>query len=412
MAIDRRVLAAWVSYDFANSSFAAVILATIYAAYYAQVVVGNDRGEGDLWWGRVIALSMAIVAIASPFLGGIADRAGVRRGLLVAMTALAVGATALMATVQEGMVIWGFVLGVLGNIGFEGALVYYNAWLPEIAPPDRRGRISGYGFAAGYLGSLVALIAALPFVRAGRPAGAFLMTAALFAVAALPAMLFLPRAPSQGVPAWRAAREGFAGVLATFRRILALRDLRRFLAAYFIYEDAVNTVVAFSAIFAARTLGFSMTQLVLLFAVVQVSALAGAFAWAGPTDRLGPRRVVMIVLAQWIVVVLLCYAVRTQTQFFVVAVLAGTGLGAVQAASRAFMASLIPRGMEAEMFGFYALCGKSAAILGPLVFGGISQATGGDQRAGVLAVGVFFVLGLLLLSRVRAGGPAPGNLEA
>jgi len=410
--LDRRVVAAWVSYDFANSSFAAVILATIYAAWYAQVVVGNTAGEGDLWWGRVIALSMAIVAVASPFLGGIADRAGVRRTLLVAMTALSVVATALMASVKEGMVVWGFVLGVLGNVGFEGALVYYNAWLPEIAPPDRRGRVSGWGFAAGYLGSLVALVAALPFVRSGHPSGAFLVTAALFGICALPAIFYLPAAPSQGIPVLRAAREGFSEVTATFRRILGLRDLRRFLAAYFIYEDAVNTVVAFSAIFAAQTLGFSMTQLVILYAVVQVSALAGAIAWSGPTDRLGPRRVVMIVLAQWIVVVILCYVVRTQAQFFVVAVLAGTGLGAVQAASRAFMASLIPRGMEAEMFGFYALCGKSAAIVGPLVFGAISSATGGNQRAGVLAVGVFFVVGLLLVSRVGAGGPAPAGPAA
>ena len=410
--LNRRVVAAWVSYDFANSSFAAVILATIYAAWYAQVVVGNTAGEGDLWWGRVIALSMAIVAVASPFLGGIADRAGVRRTLLVAMTALAVVATVLMATVQEGMVVRGFVLGVLGNVGFEGALVYYNAWLPEIAPPDRRGRVSGWGYAAGYLGSLVALMAALPFVRSAQPTGAFLVTAALFGICALPAIFFLPAAPSQGIPALRAAREGFSEVTATFRRILGLRDLRRFLAAYFIYEDAVNTVVAFSAIFAAQTLGFSMPQLVILYAVVQVSALAGAIAWSGPTDRLGPRRVVIIVLAQWIVVVILCYVVRTQAQFFVVAVLAGTGLGAVQAASRAFMASLIPRGMEAEMFGFYALCGKSAAILGPLVFGAISSATGGDQRAGVLAVGLFFVVGLLLVARVGAGGPAPAGPAA
>jgi UMF1 family MFS transporter len=194
-------------------------------------------------------------------------------------------------------------------------------------------------------------------------------------------------------------------VVATARRILALPDLRRFLGAYFVYEDGVNTVIAFAGIFAAQTLGFSMERLIGLYIVVQVSALLGALAWAWPTDRFGPRRVVMITLCQWAAVVVAAYFIETQAQFWVLAVVAGTGLGAVQAASRAFLARLAPRGMEAELFGFYSLCGKSAAVMGPLVFGTVSHAAGGNQRAGILAVGSFFVIGLLLLSRVKQGGP-------
>jgi UMF1 family MFS transporter len=402
-----RAIVAWTLYDFANSAFAAVIFATIYAAYYALAVVGNEAGAGDLWWGRVVSVSMGLVAVTSPLLGGVADRAGIRRPLFIGFTALAVTATALMATVEPGWVLWGFVLGVLGNVGYEGALVYYNAYLPDLAPPSHRGRVSGWGFAVGYAGSIAALLAALPFVQARNYAGAFLATAALYAVFSLPAFFLLPAPPPARMPVWRAAREGGAEVLSTVRRILTLPDLRRFLGAYFIYEDGVNTVVAFSAIFAAQTLGFPMERLIFLYIVVQVSALVGALAWAGPTDRLGPRRVVMVTLCQWAAVVVAAYFVETQTQFWVLAVVAGTGLGAVQAASRAFLASLAPRGMEAELFGFYSLCGKSAAVMGPLVFGGISHAAGGNQRAGILAVGAFFVIGLLLLSRVKAGGKAP-----
>jgi UMF1 family MFS transporter len=400
-----RVVVAWAFYDFANSSFAAVILATIYAAYYAMGVVGNERGAGDLWWGRVISVSMATVALTSPFLGGIADRAGVRRRLLIGFTALSVGATALLATVEPGMVVWGFFLAVVGNVGFEGALVYYNAYLPEIAPRQMQGRVSGWGFALGYAGSIVALVVALPFVRAKTLDAAFLSTAALFAVFSLPAFFVLPTAPRGRMSVLRAAKEGGADVVAAIRKILRLRDLRRFLGAYFVYEDGVNTVVAFSAIFAAQTLSFPMDRLIVLYIVVQISALLGALAWSWPTDRLGPKRVVMVTLCQWSAVVVAAYFVQTQGQFYVLAVAAGTGLGAVQAASRTFMATLIPRGMEAELFGFYTLCGKSAAIMGPLVFGGISHAAGGNQRAGILAIGVFFLVGLALLARVRAGGP-------
>jgi MFS transporter, UMF1 family len=243
-------------------------------------------------------------------------------------------------------------------------------------------------------------------VQASAYAGAFLASAALYAVFALPAFIVVPQPPRGRLSVAKAAREGGAEVLATARKILAMRDLRRFLGAYFVYEDGVNTVIAFSAIFAAQTLDFSMERLIGLYIVVQVSALLGALAWAWPTDRLGPHRVVMITRCQWSVIVVAAYFVQSQAQFWVLAVVAGTGLGAVQAASRAFMARLAPRGMEAELFGFYSLCGKSAAVLGPLVFGGVSYAAGGNQRVGILAIGSFFVIGVALLARVKAGGKA------
>jgi UMF1 family MFS transporter len=258
----------------------------------------------------------------------------------------------------------------------------------------------------------VALLVALPFVKAQHYGAAFLSTAALFAVFVLPAFVILP-GPSRGaLSVLQAAREGGREVVATARYILRAPDLRRFLGAYFVYEDGVNTVIAFSGIFAAHTLGFPMDRLILLYIVVQCSALLGALIWAWPTDRLGPRRVVMVTLWQWTAVVVAAHFVHTQAQFWVLAVGAGTGLGAVQAASRALLTTLIPKGKEAELFGFYSLCGKSAAIMGPLLFGGISHAAGGNQRAGIVAVGVFFLIGLALLSRCRAGGPtarrAPG----
>jgi UMF1 family MFS transporter len=390
-------------YDFANSSFAAVVMATIYAAYYAIGVVGNDHGEGDLWWGRVVSVSMAVVAVTSPFLGSVADRSGVRRGLFVGFTVLSVIATALMATVHRGMVGWGFLLGVLGNIGFEGALVYYNAWLPELVPLHLQGRLSAWGFAVGYAGSIAALLVALPLVRIDAFGWTFVASAALFAVFAVPSFFLLPPAPGRGVSVRSALRQGGEEVVAGVRAILRDRELRRFFGAYFVYEDGVNTVVAFSAVFAAQTLGFPMDRLIVLYIVVQISALLGALAWSSAIDRIGPRPVVMVTLAQWVGVVVAAFFVQTQTQFYVVAVVAGTGLGAVQAASRTLLAILIPKGMEAELFGFYALCGKSAAIMGPLVFGTVSYAGGGNQRLGILMVGVFFVIGLALLTRMRAG---------
>ncbi len=163
-------------------------------------------------------------------------------------------------------------------------------------------------------------------------------------------------------------------------------------------------MVFFSAIFAGHTLGFTTKEVIVLYFVVQLSALAGAWLWARPTDVKGPKFVVMWTLAQWCLVVAAAYFVETKGQFFLVAVLAGSGLGAVQAASRAFMANLIPTGQEAELFGFYSLYGKTAAIFGPTIFGLASRLTGGNQRAAIAAVGSFFLIGLPILRGVKAGG--------
>ncbi len=402
--MNRRIIASWCLYDFANSFFA-VLPAVVWQTYYQQKIVGNEAGLGDFWWGNALSAAMLIVALSSPMMGGIADYAGVRKRLLVIYTGVCVAAVAFYTTVEPGMILWGFAISVISIAAFEGGQVFYNAYLPEIAPPEYQGRVSGWGFAAGYVGSLIGLVLAVPFARAGHMNFAFLSIAAAFMVFSLPAFLVLPpdSAPRRGLA--DAALGGLREARATFQEILRLKEMRRFLLAYFFFEDGVITVINVSAGFAAKSLGFTTEELLILFAVVQVSALAGAWAWAAPTDRLGPKRVVMTMLVQWTVVIACVYFVQTKMQFFLVAVLAGTGLGAIQAAARAFMARLIPPGREADFFGFYSLCGKSASILGPLIYGISSALTGGNQRRAILSVLALFILGALLLRRVEAGGP-------
>ncbi len=402
--MNRRTVTSWCTYDFANS-FYVILPAVIWQTYYQRVIVGNDGGRGDLWWGGVISTSMLIVAITSPVMGAIADYAGRRKRLLVGYTLLSVVSVCLFVTVQPGMILWGFLVSVVSYVGFEGALVFYNAYLPDIAPRDHQGRVSGWGFALGYSGSLIGLIAALPMVQSGALQGVFLMIAGAFFVFSLPAFLWLPPDAVPRLNLKGAAMAGIQKSWLTFREILQQPPARRFLLAYLFFEDGVNTVIYFAAGFAVQTLHFSDEESLFLFILVQGSALLGAFLWAKPTDILGPKRVVMLMLVQWSVAVTITYWVEAKPSFFAIAVLAGSGLGAIQSASRAFMSTLIPRGREGDFFGFYALCGKSAAVAGPLLFGYISRATRGNQRLAILSVLIFFVVGALLLSGVPAGGP-------
>jgi UMF1 family MFS transporter len=411
MPAPRRVIVAWTVYDFANSGFAAIVTATVFPVYYADLVVGNAQGRGDLWWGAATSLTMVVVALSSPVLGGIADHAGIRKPLFVGLSLFSVAATALLATVRPGMVVTGFVLVVVASVTYEAAFVYYNSYLPRIVAPERMGRVSAAGFAVGYAGSLVGFLIAWPFARARAYGACFIAAAVQFLLFAIPAFVVLPPDARHAVPLLRAMRRGVHDTLATLREIVALperRQLRRFLLAYLVYEDGVNTVIVFSGVFARKTLGFELSEIIALFMVVQITALLGSAAWARAIDTRGPRRVVSVTLVQWTVVTLLTFVVAAKWQFWVVGVLAGTGLGAIQAASRAFMATLVPAAREAEFFGFYALVGKTGAVLGPLVFGVVSAAMGGNQRAAIAAVGAFFLVGLALLSRVEAGGPTTG----
>jgi UMF1 family MFS transporter len=349
---------------------------------------------------------MVAVAVTSPFVGAVSDWAGWRKRLLITYTALSVIATGLLATVQPGMIIYGFILSAIAGFGFEGAMVFYNAYLPDLSPPERRGRLSGVGFAVGYAGSFIGLLAVLPLVNAEHYAASFALVALLFGVLAVPSFLWLPRDHVGTHSVWHAGRLGWSGAWATTRDVLRHCTLRRFLASYFLYADGVNTVIVFSSIFAKEVLGFAMTDLILVYIIVQVSALIGAALWARPTDTLGPKFVVMTTIIQWSIVVGLIYFVQSRTMFLIVAAIAGTGLGAIQSASRALMASMIPRGREGEFFGFYSLCGKASAVLGPLVFGEVAAATDGNLRLAALSILFFFVAGGVLLSTVRAGGPS------
>jgi UMF1 family MFS transporter len=410
-AVSLRTLpvAAWVLYDFANSIYPAVITTAVFSVYFARVVVGNADGLGDLWWLRVVSLSMLIVAVTSPVMGAIADQGGLKKVLLGIYTAVCVVSVALFTTIEPGDLAWAFTLAVLANIGFEGALVFYNAYLPELAPPSHHGRLSGIGFGVGYLGSIAGLLLVLPLVtpdphEAIRYDAVWWTVAIFFAVGALPCLIWLPAPARRGLSVWQAAAAGIREFRRIARDVAEHVALRRFLLAYFLYIDGVTTAIYFTGIYASTTLGFTNGELIYLFVVVQVSALVGAFLLASPTDRWGPKPVVSLTLVAWTAITVAVYFVHAKATFFGVIVFAGTGLGAIQSASRAFVSRLIPVGKEGEVFGFYALCGKSSAILGPLILGSLSHALGGNQRVALLSLAAFFLAGLLLLQRVETPG--------
>lgn len=404
MSLNKKHILSWCLYDFANSSYSAVIAAVVFPVYFAKVIAGNHGGEGDLWWGRAISLSMAIVSLSSPLLGGIADYAGLRKKFLFVYTYICIICVAGLSLLQKGMVMEGFFLITLANIGLEGGLVFYNAFLPDISPSEYQGRVSAWGFGIGYAGSILSLLIALPLVNGNHFGTTWLTVAALFAFFSMPAFLFLPADRKSGMPVIEASFRGLKYSIETLKEIWNRKEARKFLFAYLIYEDGVNTVIVFSSLFAAMTLNFTSQELIFLYLIVQITALIGAFIMAKPTDLWGPKSIVRLSLFLWTTVSVLAFFVQTKGQFWMIAIIAGLGLGTVQAATRAFYSQFVPKGKEGDYFGVYSMVGKSSAILGPLVFGEISRIFG-SQRPAILSVAAFFLTGLIILHFVRGGGP-------
>ena len=399
--MNKKQVGAWALFDLANSVYPAVITAVVFQVYYINTVVGNTDSIGDWWWGRAVSLSALIVAVSSPLLGAIADRVGMRKRFMAFFVAMCLTGVALFTTLGPGAVAWGFTVFVFANVGYEACLVFYNAYLPDIAPSDKQGWVSGLGFGVGYAGSAVGLLLAIPLIETNIDL-VWIMVAVFFIIFSIPSFLFLPQDQASEMSVGQAARWGVTNFREILGEVLQERDLRRFLLAFFFYIDGVLTAIYMSSTVASTTFGYTQNELVSLYIALQIAALIGSFVLAKPTDLLGPKKILSGVLVMWTLVALSIGFIPTSKLWFgALAMVAGFGLGSVQAASRAFMAALIPKGKEAEMFGFYALCGKSSSIVGPLAFGYIAVASGGNQRLAVMALSVLFIVGLGLLRRVN-----------
>ncbi len=394
----------WILFDFANSVYPAVISSVVFQAFFINTVVGNESGEGDWWWGRAVALSVLLTAITSPILGAIADRCGVRKKFMGFYVALCLIGVTLFPTIEPGMVYWAFALFVLANVGFEGCLPFYNAYLSELVPSGRQGQVSGQGFALGYLGSAFGLGFALLILSfIGNLNLVWLMVSAFFLIFSIPSFLFLPPDDSRGKESIaKGAEWGISNVRTLWKEVMAQKEIRNFLIAYFFYIDGVLTATYMATTLASTTFGYTQNELIYLFLLIQISALAGAFLLAKPTDRLGPKKILNGVLVLWISVALGIYFLPESSKlgFAFLGLIAGVGLGSVQSASRTLMARLTPVGKEGEMFGFYALCGKSSSFVGPLMFGYVAILTGGNQKLSVMSITILFVIGLALLQKV------------
>lgn len=396
---ERSRIFVWTLYDFANTSFSIVVVTFLYAVYFKETVAGGEA-IGDFYWSLSTSVSMVIVALVAPTLGAVADYSSSKKKFLLFFTALCLVATGSLYFVGPGEVALGMGIFIVANVGFEAALVFYDAFLPEITEPRKFGRVSGYGFAFGYFGALASLGLAFPFIQAEMVRETFPVSALFFLVFSAPLFLKLKERRVERGSDVNYVAVGARRVLSTIRNLKEYKNLAVFLAAYFFYIEGVNTVIFFAGIYASGTLGFDMLELIYFFVVVQTTAIVGAAVLGVVADAIGQRRTIMFTLVMWLATVALAFFVEDKTQFYFVGLLAGAAMGSSQSTSRALMSLLTPDEKKTEFFGFYSFFGKSSAILGPLAFGAISYATG-SQRIAILSIAFFFVVGMAILRFVK-----------
>jgi UMF1 family MFS transporter len=424
---DRRAVGAWCLYNWGSHVFPSVITTFVFATYFTQAVAPNPV-LGTAWWGDAQATAGLIIAILSPILGSVADLTGRRKLWLAVFTVLNVLAIAGLWFVTPSPTSAG--LGLAGvavaTVAAEVAYVFYNALLPEIAPRAYIGRISGWGWGIGYVGGIIALSLVLvvfvqapvpPFgldkaaaehVRATAP-----FSALWYAVFALPLFFWVSEPARARVPLAAAARRGLADLLATIVELWTSdrRHVLWFLAAQMIYTDGLTTLFAFGGIYAAGTFGMKLSEVIVFGIALNVTAAAGALAFAWVDDWIGPRRTIALSLAAIIVLSVTILLIHSKAWFWIVALVLGIFFGPAQSSSRSLIARIAPESHRTQMFGLFALSGRVTAFIGPAVLAAVTSAFA-SQRAGMATIVVFFATGLalLVLKVPPAAERAPANV--
>ena len=426
--VSKKVIWGWALYDFGNSAFTTLVVTFIYSFFFAQEIA-PDGDTGTRIWANGIALTAVVVAVASPFLGALADHGGTRRRYLMISTGIAVLGSALLYFPTPGQVAFAFVVFVLSNIAFELSGVFYNSYLPDLATSDDIGRVSGYGWALGYLGGLVAMgIALVGFVQPETPwfglgsgeAALFqnvrattVVVAVWFAVFALPMFMWVPEPEHPDPPPPGELLRGTLAQLAnTFRDIKRYGQIVRLLIARMIYNDGLVTIFALGPLYAAEVFGFTLTEVMLWGLALNVTAGLGAFAMGFLDDRIGGRKTILISLVGLFIATLWATTAPSgaKASMFFAGLLVGVFVGPNQAASRSLLGRFVPRAKETEFYGFFAFSGKAIAFLGPFLYG-LAISVFGNQRFGVGIIMVFFLVGGLILLGVdeEAGVAASGR---
>ena len=428
--VRRREVFGWAMYDFANSGYTTVVITAVFSAYFVGGVA-QGASWATLAWTVALSVSYALVMLTMPVMGAWGDRHAAKKRLLAFTTLGCVLGTLALSTVGPGDVLLGMALIVVSNTFYTYGESLIAAFLPELATGPGMGRVSGWGWALGYVGGMLCLGLCLAYVlqaqAQGEPASAFvpvtmLVTALFYGAASLCTFVWLRE---RAVPQQAEVPSDLAPQRSQWQRLrqslLSLKDypeLARLLACIVAYQAGVAVAITLAAIYAEQVMGFQPQETMVLIFALNIAATVGAFTLGHAQDRWGHQRTLAVTLMGWILTCAIVALAHSKPVFWAAAVLAGLCLGSSQSAGRAMAGLLIPPAKTAEFFGLWSFAVRAASIVGPLLYGLITWMTAGNQRLAIGATGGLFLLGLWWLwpldmdrGRARVTTAMPSHTE-
>ncbi|MFQ5789597.1 MAG: MFS transporter [Acidobacteriota bacterium] len=413
LGLHRRELRAWCLYDWANSAFATTIMAAVLPIFYLRVAaVTLPENVRTAYWAYTQTVALAIIAAISPFLGAAADYLGAKKKFLAAFAAAGILGSFLLYFIREGEWLYASAVFILGNIGFAVGNVFYESLLPHIARSNEIDRVSTAGYAIGYVGGGALLAVNLLWISYPQRFGmadasqatrvAFLSVAVWWGLFTVPLLRTVPEPPPHLEPdekmMMNPLRVGSGRVIETFHAIRRHRHAFVFLLAFWFYNDGINTIIKMATAYGTE-IGIGQNHLIGALLLVQFLGIPFTFAYGVLANRIGAKNGIYLALCVYTGISVLGYFMTRPWHFWALACAVAFVQGGSQALSRSLYATLIPSRKSSEFFGFYSISGKFGNIVGPLVFGVVSQLTGGS-RLSILALVTFFLVGMILLSRV------------
>ncbi len=404
----QRIITAWCMYDWGSSAFSTTIEAAVLPVFFEQVVAGHLPGNmATVYWGYTNAFALLVSAIMAPLLGSIADYTGSKKRFLAAFAAIGVIATALMVFIDAGLWVLALALFFIGSIALGASYIFYDALLPHIAKDEDIDYVSSKGYALGYVGGGILLainIAMIMVIWADSTWGSrlsFLTVAVWWAVFTIPLLRRVPEPPANtagigvGVAPLKA---GFMRLSTTFHEIRKYQELFKFLIAFWLYNDGIGTIIKMATIYGSE-IGIGMVDLIGALLLTQFVGIPFSLAFGKFSKVLGTKRTIMVGLAWYACITIAGYFMTVGWHFWALAFAVGMVQGGTQALSRSLFGLLAPKARSAEFYGFYDVSSKFSGIAGPLLFAVVGQIMG-SSRLSIVAVIVFFLGGIALLSRV------------
>ena len=408
----KRTINAWCMYDWANSAFATTIMAAMFPPFYRALVTeaGLAENTATAYWGYTTSIALLVIALIAPVLGAMADYTGGKKRYVAFFAGLGILSTAAFVFIGTDTWLLASILFIGGNLGFAGANVFYESLLPHIAQKDDIDQVSTKGYALGYVGGgILLIINVLWFMKPemfGMPDVAFALRASFFSVSvwwglfSVPLFRRVPEPPAarETGPAVNPVRAGFSRLAVTLREITRYKQLLVFLIAFWIYNDGIGTIIKMATAYGDE-IGIGMTDMIIALIITQFVGIPFSFLFGTLAKKLGTKRSIMLALGVYTLISIAGYFMQTAIHFYILAFVVGTVQGGSQALSRSLYGAMVPKHKTAEFFGFFSTSSKFAGIAGPLLFGVVSQVTGGS-RLSIVALIVFFIVGGLLLTRV------------